>query len=373
MSSKDLVRDLVVLTEKTRPSTSSKSEGSGKTTLQDNEPVMRADVGDEQDASLPPSYEAITSDETKVTTSTVCVDIQQPPSEVPSQDLEITESQILDLATSCFPPVPSDLDLPPLPKPVLIPRINPGPKIPFARVWVPELANHGVTREDLLSFIDNLNILIRPHPAIRVVELAAFAVGFVPYDVAEGVASGLEALAILATIAMNYKRCKAYFALLNEKYFHPRKLHVKVIGSKRMMKMLHLGKKDPLVAPLSETTLDLSTQERCLKHLSQWACELSFDDIPPPSPQTNILAKMAAWEVRHKISKADKQAKRSRKRAWKKHLKGKKFKESWEEKWRVKRLDWILIQNLDEWETRKAEKLAKKEERRRTSSWRTIR
>ncbi|KAI2464641.1 hypothetical protein F4781DRAFT_412416 [Annulohypoxylon bovei var. microspora] len=48
-----------------------------------------------------------------------------------------------------------------------------------------------------------------------------------------------------------------------------------------MMKIFGLEKKGPLVAPLSKNTPDLSAQERCLKHLSQWKCELSLDGIPP--------------------------------------------------------------------------------------------
>ncbi|OTA54643.1 hypothetical protein K449DRAFT_310771, partial [Hypoxylon sp. EC38] len=242
--------------------------------------------------------------------------------------------------------IPPDTVLSPLPKPVLIPRISPGAQIPFARAWAPELTDYEITREDFITFIDNLNIIIRPHPAIHVVKLAAFVIGVIPYEGADGVAGALEAVAEIATIAMAYTRSKKYLRLMNERYFHPRRLHAKVVSSKRMLKMFHLDKKDPLLAPLTEDSLDLSLQERCLKHLSRWICELSFDDIPPLSHQTNMLARMAAWEVRHKIAKVDKKARRSRERAWKRHMKGKKFKEGRMERRRVKSLDWILIQNL---------------------------
>lgn len=320
--------------------------------------------------SRPPSYRTVAGDNephvSKSPTSPEWVDVQEPLGATASEEPEVTEKEILDLATAYFPPVSADAELPALPKPILIPRVNPGHQIPFARAWAPELANHVVTREDLVTFIDNLNIIIRPHPAVQVVELAAFGVSLIPYDAAEGVGSAIEAVAKLTTFAMTYKRSKKCIELMNERYFHPRKLHVKIIGSKRIMKMFNLDKKDPLLAPLSEETLDLSSQDRCLKHLSQWACELSFDDIPPPSRQTNVLRRMVVWQVKHKIAKADKQAKRRRKRAWKKHLKGKKLKESWAEKSRVRSLDWILIQNLDEWEKAKAEKQAKKEEKKRS-------
>ncbi|KAI8623133.1 hypothetical protein F5Y19DRAFT_394215 [Xylariaceae sp. FL1651] len=320
------------------------------------------------------SNRAISTETPRTPLSPDWVDVEPPPTLSADPELQVTNSRILDLATSRFPPVPEGADLPPLPKPVLIPRVDPGGAIPFARAWAPELAEHSITKEDFVAFIDNLNIIITPHVAIHVLKVAAFAVGLVPYDVAEGIGGALEAIAILGAIAMNYKRTKDYLRLMNEKYFHPRKLHMKVIGTKRLKKLFKLEKKDPCLEPLTEQTLDLTSQDRCLKYLSRWICELSFD-VPAPSPATTMLAKITAWEIRHKVHKANKKAKWGRKRAWKRHQKGKKLEERWEgwgERMRVKALDWILVQNLDEWKTMKVEKEAKKEERRRTSTWRTI-
>ncbi|KAI1296458.1 hypothetical protein F5Y03DRAFT_294074 [Xylaria venustula] len=292
----------------------------------------------------------------------------------PDATAEITDTHILDLATASFPLAPEDQEIQPLTKPVLIPRLDPGGAIPFARAWAPELADHAIIKEDFVAFIDNLNIIITPHVAFRVLELAGFAVGLVPYDVAEGVGGALEAIAIIGAIVVNYKRTKEYMRLINEKYFHPRKLHVKIIGTKRLKKQFELDKKDPCLAPLTEDTLELTSQERCLRYLSQYSCELSFD-VPPPSPVTTMLAKITAWRIRHKVHKADKMARAGRKRAWKRHQKGKKPQgrwESWGEKFRVKSLDWILVQNLAEWEAQRAEKGAKKKERKKKKGWRGI-
>ncbi|KAI1181144.1 hypothetical protein F4777DRAFT_3945 [Nemania sp. FL0916] len=300
------------------------------------------------------------------------------PTSPTNSELDITESRILDLATASFPPISEDAELPPLPKPVVVPRINPGRAIPFARVWVPELANHGITQEDFVAFIDNLNIIITPHLAFRLLQVASFAVGMVPYDVAEGVGGALGAIATIGTFATNYKRTKDYLALMNEKYFHPRKLHMKVTGTKRLKKLLRLDKKDPCLAPLTEQTLELSAQERCLQYLSQYSCELSFD-VPAPSPATVILAKMTAWEIKHKVAKADRAARWGRKRAWKRHQKGKPPQDRLTgrgERLRVRTLDWIIVQNIEEWKAQKAEKEAKKEAKRarqgRTRTWLTI-
>lgn len=299
-------------------------------------------------------------------------DLPATPSATPAYSAGISEPKFLDLASTAFAPVPPDAILPPLPKPVLVPRTSPGLNHPFARAWAPELENHAVTRADFVAFIDNLNIVCAPHAAGRILHVAAFGIGLAQNEYTDAVAGVLEGIAILSMVAVTHTRVKKYLARLNGAYFHPRRLHVKIVGTKKMLRILGLDKKTPLIAPLSEETLDLGAQERCLLYLSQWACQLDFNDIPPPRPQTTALAKLAQWEVTHRIKEADKKAKNSRKRAWKRFQKGKKLKEDGTEKARVKELSWIMVENLHKWEQRKAEKLAKKEEKKRSSTWRTI-
>ncbi|KAI1192797.1 hypothetical protein F5X97DRAFT_64237 [Nemania serpens] len=302
------------------------------------------------------------------------VDVEQTSAPAQNTSLQGAERQLLDLATKYFPSISEDAVFPPLPKPVLVPRVNPGAATPFVRAWAPELADHAVAKEDFVAFIDNLNVIMTPHLAFRVMEATGAAVGMVPYDVAEGVGGALEGIALIGSIAMNYKRKKDYFALMNEKYFHPRKLHIKIIGTKRLKKQLGLDKKDPCLAPLTEETLELTSQDRCLRYLSQYTCELSFD-VPAPSQATTTLAKITAWQIRHKVRKADRLAKAGRKRAWKRHQKGKNPQDRWNslgERVRVKSLEWILVQNFEEWEAHRAEKERKKEERRKASVWRSV-
>jgi hypothetical protein len=236
--------------------------------------------------------------------------------------------------------------------------------MPFARAFAPELAKHGIAKEDFVDFIDNLNIVMTPHVAFRALRIAGFAVGLVPLDVIRLLGSAMALVGTVGSIAMYYTRTRDYLSLMNEKYFHPRKLHIKVISAKRMKKMFKLDKKDPCLAPLTKKTLELTTQERCLQYLSEYISELSFD-VPPPTPATTFLARFTELEIRHKVRDADKHALRDRTRAWEMHQKEKakedcKEVRSWRQKQRVKSLDWLLVQNLEEWEARKAEKKAKK-------------
>ncbi|KAH8662121.1 hypothetical protein BX600DRAFT_512991 [Xylariales sp. PMI_506] len=286
----------------------------------------------------------------------------------PSVDAdELIEQTIVEFADA-----PLDASFTRLEKPVFIPRVNPGSNSPFARAWPTALESHDISQEDFLAFIDNLNIICTPHAAIHVVQLASTGIGFVPHDWAEGLSAALNVAAILANLAVTWKRKQKYLLRINEAYFHPRALHVGTISTRRMMERLGLDKKDPLLAPLTEATLDMSAQERCLQHLSRWTSKLTLEDLPPPSLlRTGPLARLARWQVRHSVRKADRQARSSRKRAWKRHQKGKKPREAPGERWRVKMLSWVCVQNLDEWEAEQQAKREKKE-LRRASSWRTV-
>lgn len=384
MSSKELLPDATrTLFKKVRRSFSGNSKTPSSKDVLSLDTSGKQDlvlVTEKQAESRPPSYTSIEHDvkspEVKTPLSPEWVDLDQ--TQTASSEaaaLEATESQILDQATAAFAPPPPDAELPPLPKPVLVPRVDPHPNLPFSRAWAPELERHSISKEDFVSFIDALNIMITPHQGIYVVQVAALGVGFIPWDGADGVSAALEAIAILATIIHAHKRTKKYLQRMNDTYFHPRKLHVKLTTTKKMMKLLSLDKKDPLLAPLTEETLDLTAQERCLQHLSQWICELTLKDLPPFTRQTTMLARIAQWEVKHRVRKADRRAQWSRKRAWKKHQKGKPLKEGKSERMRIKVLSWIMVQNLDEWEATKAAKEAKKLEKkqmRRASTWRSI-
>ena len=90
-----------------------------------------------------------------------------------------------------------------------------------------------------------------------------------------------------------------------------------------------------------------------------------------------LVADLLQWEVDRKIQRADEHVIARRERALKRHAEGKSLKEPKREKKRAKTLDWILVQNLDEWEasigeqpaekpeksTKREEKLAKEEDK----------
>ena len=276
----------------------------------------------------------------------------------------IAEQTLLDRATAFLTAAqPVDGSYSPLDKPILIPRLNPGPNIPFARAWAPSLQAYDISQHDFLSFLDNLNVVCAPHPAARILEMLAFGVAFVPADGADGISGGLALLAALTAWAIARSRRKKYLALVNAMLFHPRGLHARVVSTKQMRAMLDIAPGEPLMAPLGQETLALSAQERNVLAMRQWAAELEFEGLPAPDRAMGLLNRFGAWQVRRKTWQADKEARRGRKRAWKKHLKGKKLKEGKGEKFRIRWLSWVMVQNLSEWEAEQKEMERRKTEK----------
>ncbi|WYZ39201.1 hypothetical protein EsH8_III_001115 [Colletotrichum jinshuiense] len=261
--------------------------------------------------------------------------------------------------------------LPPLPKPVIVPRLDPGCTFPFARAWAPELERHDISQSEWVGFLDRLNILGKPHPGITVAQIMAIGVSFAPVDAAEGIAALIEAGAAGLTAYMARARCQKLIAMMNLEYFGPRGLRVRIVSGKEMRRNLGLQKGDALVAPLGEDTLDMTTQERCLEQLKGRVSELTFS-VPGPAPETKAVARLAAWRVRTQLKKSDKAARRARKRAWKKFQQGKELKECKEEVSRVKRVSWVLLQNIEDAE---ADVIRAKEEaggKKRGKLWRAL-
>lgn len=261
-----------------------------------------------------------------------------------------------------------------------MPRLGTDITSPIVRAWPTELEQHAITKEDFLTFVDNINVLGNPPAVGMFLQVAAIGIEFIPFDGADG----LAVLTELAAIGISYKviieRCNKLLKKVNDDYFHPRALHARLVNTKRMTRSLGIPSDEPLIAPLEESILSMTAHERCMEQLKQYCSELSYD-VPAPSPQTKLLAKFAAWNVEKKRKKFEKCSKRARKRAWKKHQAGKKLKrEGNQEKSRVKKLQWLLIQNLDDFEREEREnaeaeeqKKKEKEEKRKTrriSSWR---
>jgi hypothetical protein len=71
------------------------------------------------------------------------------------------------------------LETPKLPLPYCAPQLTPGFDAPFCRGYNQTLESVDIFQEQLLAFIDGLNLAMTASPPLRVVNLAGMAIGFV--------------------------------------------------------------------------------------------------------------------------------------------------------------------------------------------------
>jgi hypothetical protein len=263
-----------------------------------------------------------------------------------------------DAVSMALSAVPAPASLPRLNQPALVPRVHPGATYPLARAWPPELACHGITRDEWLAFLDRINAISFPHPTVWVIEVAAMGVAYAPVDGADGISAALELLADATAFAIAKTRCNNFLQACNDGYFHPRGLHARIVANKAMRRALDLAKDDRLIAPLSEEVVNMSAQERCLAQMRLHSCDLDFDvpEQATDNTQAKVMGRIARWRVRSKVRKRDRLARRSRRRAWKKLQKGKGvWREGYTERHTAKALHWLIVQDLDDYERQKAE------------------
>jgi hypothetical protein len=235
-------------------------------------------------------------------------------------------------------------------KPVVIPRMGKGATAPLLRAWPPELAALAISKQDFITFIDNLNILSQPPAHAVALRIAAIGIAFIPFDGADGVAIATELAADALARYTVRTRCHEFLKRTNQDLFHPRGLHARLLNSNAMRQATNIPEDDPLIVPLAEDTLNMSPHKRCLEHMKQYSCELS-EDVPEPVPQTKVLQRVAAWHVRYQNRCFAKAAIKARKREWKKFAKGKRLKREGDmEKKRIKKLQWLVVQDLSEFE-----------------------
>ena len=287
-----------------------------------------------------------------------------------TQDLSLTEEEeageerILKVATTLFKFRDPPAGLPPLPKPILIPRTLRGHAIPLVRAWAPEAARHDIAQDDFMMFIDTLNILSLPPMSATLLQVASIGIGFAPMDWADGVSAALALAAQGVCYYVVTRQCARFLAKMNESYFHPRRMHARVVGAKKLRRAMGFDRKDPLIAPLTEEVLTMSAQERCLEYMKDRSCELSYD-VPDISVKLKRLLRIIAWNNASKARKFDRMVRRSRKRAWKKKQRGKVLKrEGFLERDRARNLQWLLIQSKEDFDRQQDEDAAAKEEKR---------
>ncbi|CAK1364966.1 hypothetical protein CB0940_08602 [Cercospora beticola] len=235
---------------------------------------------------------------------------------------------------------------PALQPPIVIPQTTRsfrGPYYsPFVRAYAPDLAQHGISRSDFVSFINGLNESWVAHYAFEAVDLVGFAIGCTGPVEAMLLGAGIEVAAQLSSAATSYYRSKTFLKNFNAELFHPLGLHAEVCNTKEMLEKIEFPEGElklealdwdaqldaALVDEKDKTAADakgfsvLSEKDSCTRRmeaLKDYVATLDFDVPALVRPET-ILSKMSATRAQRMTKRQHKKdirkrSKTARKRA----------------------------------------------------------
>lgn len=232
---------------------------------------------------------------------------------------QISDDQMLDQALEFTRHRPPPYDsITRLSLPVIVPPVANGIALPFARCYAPNLRGHGVSEEEFIEFIDNLNIVTTANAPLQLLGIAGGIASFAPSAIAMAVGTAVQVGAKVGTAITSRKRVKEYLDRANKQFFRPRRLVVHLIGTKDLMKVLGMPPNSPLLSSFTSDpgNADLTVQERRLAALDGRISAVTFD-VPPPTKPTTILSKMSAMQVKRDTAKSERRMMKGRRRQMK--------------------------------------------------------
>ncbi|KAJ7079690.1 hypothetical protein C8R44DRAFT_654049 [Mycena epipterygia] len=275
---------------------------------------------------------------------------QFPPEARSSSGIQFTRDA--DFLIESFLPVPNYPTPPPyeqqkLPLPFCTPQISTKFDAPFARGYNHVLQTSvDLSQEQLLAFLDGLNLAMTSSPPLRVVNFTGMVIGFVPHHWTLIAGNALQIIAETGMHVVSKTLTDRYLRAANLRLFKPRGLSVRLCTTAAMQHLvmrteasrgpstlhkigrgvgtvvLHapilpfssrivraIADKPPKVhASISAVgdgrTMPLSTQRR-LAALEGHALPLQLD-VPPPARARGVIDAMAAWGVALETRRAEK-------------------------------------------------------------------
>ena len=224
-------------------------------------------------------------------------------------------NEALDFARHADAPPPPAYT-PRLEKPVAVPQISPKMGSPFARVYSPILTSYNIRPLEFVEFLDNFNILLTGSPPLAVMNMVGQGLGFVPNHWAQ-LAGSLTQLAVgVATYAVIKTRCAMFVKKSNAEFFEPRGLKVQIKSTEEMAKICRVRLNEVMVEPLrvGEDVSAVGPLDRRLQAVQEYVAPLSFN-VPAPTEQTTILAKMSQKQSEATRRKMEKKTLKDRQKA----------------------------------------------------------
>ncbi|AQZ16932.1 hypothetical protein BZL39_K05300 [Zygosaccharomyces parabailii] len=267
-----------------------------------------------------------------------------------------------------------------LESPIAIPQTAPGLGKSFTRAWAPILQNHDITMQDFVTFIDNLNVLSAESPPLQALDVAGGVIGMVPHHWPMLAGLAIQSTAKVCNAVVSKGRTELYMREVNGAVFEPRSLKVSIASTSTMRDTLRVPINLPILAPLTADTMRLSTVERVLIELEPYNAALDFN-VPPPTEQTTVLAKLSAKQVAAQEKKEYKKVLKHREKVVRKENREERReerrvirREGREERREERRAIWNLQgergrEREEKRALRRVEKEREKEERKSTRNW----
>jgi hypothetical protein len=128
----------------------------------------------------------------------------------------------------------ASLNIKPLPCPVILPQRRPQNKSRgFVRAYAPLLGEcAGIDQQTFIDFVDDLDRASKASPVFDVINLACFAVGFVPNPIAMAVTIAVQVASQTAKEIQSRQRRNTYLDQVNESLFKPRGLYCMIMTFK---------------------------------------------------------------------------------------------------------------------------------------------
>ncbi|KAJ7847405.1 hypothetical protein B0H13DRAFT_2675330 [Mycena leptocephala] len=224
-----------------------------------------------------------------------------------------------------------------IPLPFCTPQIAVSFDSPFARGYTPVLQSSvDISQEQLLAFIDGLNLAMTASPPLRVVNFAGKVIGFIPYHWAMIAGAVMQTAAQTGMHVLSKTLTDRYLRAANLRLFKPKGLVVRLCTTAAMQHLVmrtgtgagpstldKIGRGVGTVllhAPIPFTSrivraiadrppkvhasisavgdgqkMPLATQRR-LASLEGYALPLHLD-VPPPAKAQGVMDTMASWGV----------------------------------------------------------------------------
>ncbi|KAK9311744.1 hypothetical protein V1522DRAFT_191694 [Lipomyces starkeyi] len=141
------------------------------------------------------------------------------------QEPPVDTDEVFRTFMAAIPPPPKSADLAKLPCPVIIPQRRPRNKSRgFIRAYAPVLEGCGIDQAMFMNFLKSFHQASKSSPSLDVINLAAFAVGFVPSPTAMAASITVQVAVGFAKEIQARQRTNSFLDKINNEFFMPRGL-----------------------------------------------------------------------------------------------------------------------------------------------------